>query len=119
MRKLPRKDVKADVETTTRAVKDKKEIHKEHGKFTTVLLVKPGVAGIKVTHGKKYWCNTQVDGLSVESTCTVSLKCAQEKHELDKANEQASKFAWDYMRRNFKRVEEDIREFLETDPKND
>ncbi len=113
-----RRGARAAVETTTTIKRGRREVYKECEKsvIETDEIVKPGIAKIDITHGKKYWCSTQVDGLSVESTCTISLNCAQKQTELDRANDQASKLAWSYMRRNFDKVKKDLNEFMETEP---
>lgn len=106
-----RRKSKAVVNTSI-AVKSKKtNIRNDLDTFVEDVLVSPGDAQVTVTHGKKYWSSTRADGMSVESTCTVKLSCAQNVDALAVANDQASELAYVYMKKNYKRVLADIDAF--------
>lgn len=113
----PKRKSKATVKARTEVKKNKETVHQGEETFVRDVLVKPGEARVSVGHGKKYWCSTQADGLTVESTCHVSLGVDQDLEEIEKANEQASELAYVFMRKNYKRVLKDVDDFNAADPR--
>lgn len=108
---------KANIQSTVEIKRNKKTVYKKTEDYLETVVVPLGDGRIGVTHGKKYWCSSHCDGLTIESTCHVSLSCKQTQNSLEDANEQASKLAWAFMRHNFRRVEKDLDTYLKADPK--
>ena len=110
-----RKRTRAVVNTSTEVKSNKKSVRQDKDSFVQDVLVAPGGARVSVTHGKKYWCSTRADGMSVESTCTVELSCDQDLKTLEIANDQASELAYVNMKKNYDRVRSDVIDFNDTE----
>lgn len=74
----------------------------------------PGPASIGVTHGAKFWTSDQNSGITVESTCTVTLSCDQTLDALVQANEEASSIADKFVEENMMRMKKHVSKFLES-----
>lgn len=64
------------------------------------ITTKPGSAQIGVTHGVKFWASDSSAGMTVESTCHITLSCEQRMEEIQAANEEASNLAFQLMHKN-------------------
>ena len=117
MRPIPQRRGTGTLHMHTHVKKDQEVIHQETSGMPLSFDVEPGEAQVSVTHGKKEWRSYSIDGLTVESTCTVHLSCKQTLADLSRANDAASELAWAYMNRNFQRVEADMKEFTKRQPR--
>ena len=63
------------------------------GPIKTDIPIGDGKAGVTQTRGFKNWYSSRSEGLTVESTMSVSLTCGQSEEEIKKAAETASSIA--------------------------
>jgi len=70
--------------------------------------VEPGIASVCVTHGFKEWVSDGSYGKTIESTCSVSLSCAQDFEQIEKANLTASKLAYNFSLSNGLKLQESM-----------
>lgn len=89
-----------------------KELRRESASEVVDVLIRPGEARVSVGHSIKYWASDQNAGMTIDSMCNVSLPCEPTQAGLDMANDAASELAYTYMKRNGKRVESDMDDFL-------
>lgn len=80
--------------------KDKEVVMQEQEDEILYTHIPAGPAGVGVTHGAKWWGSTRENGMTVESTCFVSMPCQGDTESLEKANDKASELAYRFAFKN-------------------
>jgi hypothetical protein len=91
-----------------------REILEDEGEARQIVVSSPpGPASIGVTHGAKFWTSDSNSGITVESTCAVTLSCDQTLEALTQANEEASSIADKFVEDNMQRMKKHVAKYLE------
>lgn len=79
--------------TDNNRVVKSKDIQGERELKPTKFMIGDGNASVSVTRGFKTWFSTRDAGMTVESTVTVTVKCAQDQDAITCATQQAGHLA--------------------------
>lgn len=106
-RKPPVRRGKARVQSTVLVKNQDKEVvgHRQHDEILDVD-IPAGPAGVAVTHGAKWWGSTRENGMTVESSCHVSIPCHSDTDSMELANDKASELAYRFTFKNGAKMED-------------
>jgi|GEM_PF-6158357 hypothetical protein len=111
MRQIPKRG--ATAHTHTIASKDGKKVNEEARTRDITTDIEDGPAQVQVTHGIKRWESNRESGMSVETTCTVTIPCARNENVMQRANNYAASMAHEFAWKDHKAIQGDLDRFVD------
>lgn len=113
MKAPPRRSKAATVSTHSVLSRNGKKVEDLSTSSVPLHGIEDGPVQVQVTHGVKRWQSSRDAGMTVETTCTVTIPCARDERVMADANDVASDLALRYTWENHKHIQKDLDKFVE------
>lgn len=113
MRAPPKRSKAATVTAHSQLSRDGKKVDEVNTSHVPLHGIEDGPVLVQVTHGLKRWESNRESGMTIDTTCTVTIPCARDERVMADANDVAADLALQYAWKNHKHIQKDLDRFVD------